>query len=111
VSKSEQRAAVGRGRLVTERRGPSRATFPQDGPSSNSAPGWGRLSPSLGVKRGLLGFHLLYQLCEPINRKLIANRSGYALVVLDLAVEFDTFVTHFPLRICAQLAVNIGSCL
>ena len=47
MSKSEQRAAVGRGRLVTERRGPSRATFPQDGPSSNSAPGWGRLSPSL----------------------------------------------------------------
>src|ERR1700676_5424008 len=48
----------------------------------------------LGVKRGLLSLHFLYQFFDPINRKLVGNRSGYALVVLDLVVEFDTLVTH-----------------
>jgi hypothetical protein len=52
-----------------------------------------------GVKRGLLGFHLLHQFFDPIDRKLVADRRGYALVVLDLAVEFDTLVTHFQFRI------------
>jgi hypothetical protein len=56
----------------------------------------------LGVKRGLLGFHLLYQFCDPINRKLIANRSGNALVVLDLAVEFGALVTHGLFRLLKE---------
>jgi hypothetical protein len=54
-----------------------------------------------GVKRCLLGFHLLHQFFDPINRKLVGNRGCYPLIVLDLAVEFDTLVTHFQLRICA----------
>ena len=48
----------------------------------------------LGVKRGLLSLHFLYQFFDPIERKLVGYRRGYALVVLDLAVEFDTLVTH-----------------
>ena len=49
----------------------------------------------LGVKRDLLGLHLLHQFFNPINRKLVGDRSAYAFVVLDLAVEFDTLVAHF----------------
>lgn len=55
----------------------------------------------LGVKRGLLGLRLLHQFFDPINCKLVGNRGGYARVVLNLAVEFDTLVTHFRFRICA----------
>jgi hypothetical protein len=55
----------------------------------------------LGVKRDLLSLHLLHQFFDPINRKLVGKRGGYALVVLNLAVEFDTLVTHFRFRICA----------
>ncbi len=62
----------------------------------------------LRVKRGLLSLHLLHQFFNPINRKLVGDRSGYALVVLDLAVEFDTLVAHFLFRIRAKLATDIG---
>ena len=47
-----------------------------------------------GVKRSLLGFHLLYQFLDPIEGKLIGDTIGQALVVLDLAVDLNTFVTH-----------------
>jgi hypothetical protein len=62
----------------------------------------------LRVKRGLLSLHLLHQFFNPINRKLVGDRSGYALVVFDLAVEFDTLVAHFLFRIRAKLATDIG---
>ena len=61
----------------------------------------------LGVKRGLLSLHFLYQFFDPIERKLVGYRRGYALVVLDLSVEFQTFVTHFQFRIRALA----GCCL
>jgi hypothetical protein len=53
----------------------------------------------LRVKRGLLGLHLLHQFFDPINRKLVVNRNGYAFVVLDLVVKFYALVTHFRCRI------------
>ena len=47
-----------------------------------------------GVKRSLLGLHSLYQFLDPIKGKLIGDIIGQALVVLDLAVDLNTFVTH-----------------
>lgn len=51
---------------------------------------------------------MLHQFFNPINRKLVGDRSGYALVVLNLAVKFDTLVAHFLFRIRAKLATDIG---
>jgi hypothetical protein len=48
----------------------------------------------LGVKVGLLCLHPLYQFFDPIKRSLIGDPGRQALVMLDLAVEFDTLVTH-----------------
>jgi hypothetical protein len=47
-----------------------------------------------GVKGGLSRLHPLYQLFDPIKRTLIGDPGGQGLVMLDLAVEFDTLVTH-----------------
>ena len=54
-----------------------------------------------GVKRSLLGFHLLYQFLDPIEGKLIGDTIGQALVVLDLAVDLNTLVTHRSFRVRA----------
>jgi hypothetical protein len=59
----------------------------------------------LGVKRGLLSLHFLYQFFDPIERKLVGYRRGYPLVMLDLSVEFQAFVTHDQFRICAYLPI------
>jgi hypothetical protein len=56
----------------------------------------------LGVKRDLAGLHLLHQFLEPINRKLVVNRPGYALAMLDLFVEFQALVAHWKFRIRAK---------
>jgi hypothetical protein len=59
----------------------------------------------LGVKQGLLSLHFLYQFFDPIERKLVGYRRGYPLVMLDLSVEFQAFVTHVQFRICAYLPI------
>ena len=65
----------------------------------------------LSVKRGFFGLQLFHQFFDPINRKLVGDGSGDALVMLDLAVEFNTIVAHFLFRIRARLATNIDCCL
>jgi hypothetical protein len=50
------------------------------------------------VKRGLLRLHPLDQFLDPIEGALVCNRRRQALVMLDLAVEFDALVTHGNLR-------------
>jgi hypothetical protein len=46
------------------------------------------------VKRRLLGFRPLYQFPDPIEHSLIGDSGRHALVMLDLAVEFDALLTH-----------------
>jgi hypothetical protein len=46
------------------------------------------------MKRRLLSLHPLYQSLDRVKRRLIAGSEYHALVVLDLAVEFDAPVTH-----------------
>jgi hypothetical protein len=48
----------------------------------------------LGVKHSLLSFHLLYQFLDPIKCKLIGDLGRQALVMLDLAINFDALITH-----------------
>jgi hypothetical protein len=48
----------------------------------------------LRVKRSLLDLRPLDQFLDPIEHSLIGNSGRYALVVRDLAVEFDAPVTH-----------------
>jgi hypothetical protein len=48
----------------------------------------------IGVKLGPLGDRIFDQLIEPINRQLIRDRGSDSPVLLELLVEFDTFVTH-----------------
>jgi len=55
-----------------------------------------------GVKRSLLGLHSLYQFLDPIEGKLIGDPIGQALVVLDLAVDLNTLVTHRSFRVRAR---------
>jgi hypothetical protein len=46
------------------------------------------------MKGGLLRLHPLYQFFDPIKSRLIGDPGRQALVMLNLAVEFDTLVTH-----------------
>jgi hypothetical protein len=65
----------------------------------------------LGVKGGLLGLQIGDQFFDPIKRLLIGDPGRQVLVVLDLDVEFDTLVTHFPVPHSRVNAVVIGCCL
>jgi len=47
------------------------------------------------MKRRLLGLHSLDQFLDPIKHSLISDSGRHALVMLNLAVEFDALVTHF----------------
>src|ERR1700693_1120595 len=47
-----------------------------------------------GVKHSLLSFHPLYQFLDPIKRKLIGDLARQALVMLDLAINFDALIIH-----------------
>ena len=49
---------------------------------------------SLLVKQGLLALYPFYQFLNPIKSIWIDGSGRHALVVLDLAVEFDALVTH-----------------
>jgi hypothetical protein len=63
------------------------------------------------VKRRLLGLRPLDQFLDPIEHSLIGDSGRHALVMLDLAVEFDTLVTHFllvPHFAHRSLAFKIG---
>jgi hypothetical protein len=55
---------------------------------------WRALLLLLRVPRDLSRLHFLYQLLDPIKRSLIGNTGQQSAVMLDLAVEFDTFFTH-----------------
>jgi hypothetical protein len=46
------------------------------------------------MKRGPFSFHPFYQFPDPIGHSLIRDPERHALVMLDLAVEFDALVTH-----------------
>jgi hypothetical protein len=46
------------------------------------------------VKRNLLDLRPLYQFPDPIEQSLIGEPGRQTLVMRDLAVEFDTPVTH-----------------
>jgi hypothetical protein len=46
------------------------------------------------MKRGFLCLHPRYQFFDPIKGGLIGDPGRQALVMLDLAVEFDALVTH-----------------
>jgi hypothetical protein len=63
------------------------------------------------VKGGLLGLQIGDQFFDPIKRLLIGDPGRQVLVVLDLDVEFDTLVTHFPVPHSRVNAVVIGCCL
>jgi hypothetical protein len=45
------------------------------------------------MKRGFLCLHPRYQFFDPIKGELIGDPGRQALVMLDLAVEFDALVT------------------
>jgi hypothetical protein len=46
------------------------------------------------MKHRLLSLDPLYQSLDRVKRRLIGGSGNHALVVLDLAVEFDAPVTH-----------------
>ena len=46
------------------------------------------------MKGGFLRLHARYQSLDPIKGALIGDPGRQALVMLDLAVEFDALVTH-----------------
>jgi hypothetical protein len=46
------------------------------------------------MKRGFLCLHARYQFFDPIKGALIGDPGRKALLMLDLAVEFDALVTH-----------------
>jgi hypothetical protein len=65
----------------------------------------------VGVKGGLLGLQIGDQFFDPIKCLLIGDPGRRVLVVLDLDVESDTIVTHFPVPHSRENAVVIGCCL
>ena len=48
----------------------------------------------LRVKRHLLGLRPFDQFLDPIEHSMIGDSGRHALVMRDLAVEFDALVTH-----------------
>jgi hypothetical protein len=48
----------------------------------------------VGVKHSLLSFHPLDQFLDPIKHSLIGYSGRHALVMLDLAINFDALITH-----------------
>jgi hypothetical protein len=48
----------------------------------------------VGMKRGPFSFHPFDQFPDTIKHSLIHDPERHALVMLDLAVEFDALVTH-----------------
>jgi hypothetical protein len=48
----------------------------------------------LGMKRGFSCLHSRYQMFDPIHDALIGDHGRQALIMLDLAVEFDALGTH-----------------
>jgi hypothetical protein len=48
----------------------------------------------LRVERRLLGVRPFYQFLDPIKHSLIGDSGRHALVMRDLAVEFDALLTH-----------------
>jgi len=46
------------------------------------------------VKHSLLSFHPLDQFLDPIKHSLIGYSGRHALVMLDLAINFDALITH-----------------
>jgi hypothetical protein len=65
----------------------------------------------LRVERSLLGLHLLYQFLNPIKEIRIGDSGRHALVMLDLAVEFDALVTHFPVPHLLVIRAVVIECL
>jgi hypothetical protein len=62
----------------------------------------------LGMKRGFLCLNPRYQLFDPIKGGLIGDPVRQALVMLDLAVEFDALVTHSnPARIVKRSNLSL----
>jgi len=61
----------------------------------------------LGMKRNLLGLHLLYKFPDAIKGRLVHDHARQVPVVLDLGVDFGALLTHRSLRIRAwQLPVT-----
>jgi hypothetical protein len=61
----------------------------------------------LGVKLIFLGFYMVYKNLDPIKCQPIIDPGRQAFVMCDRGVEFNTLVTHFQFRICANLGVTL----
>ena len=47
-----------------------------------------------GVKGSPLRLQALYEFFDPVNGELIGDAGRQALIVLDLAIDFDALLTH-----------------
>jgi hypothetical protein len=60
----------------------------------------------VGMKRGPFSFHPFDQFPDTIKHSLIRDPERHALVMLDLAVEFDALVTHCLPAFCLAQATG-----